>query len=266
MNERDAPDASSAAIYEGWSTLYRSGGYASFSESMANRLPTLLDEYGTDPDAVLDVACGDGAFAVAAAEAGHDAYGVDLSARMLSLARSRAEAADAAPTFARADVRSLPFEASFDLVTCWFDSVNYLLSRASLRAAFDSVFAALRPGGLFAFDVATRRRFVDFAVGLGEYPSYTVQNADDRFEAHHDIDYDFETDLFHLEITGFVREGDGWRRIQEQHRQRGYRLGEIREQLDAAGFAAVDSYGSLEDLSDVPDDADRVWFVARKGR
>jgi SAM-dependent methyltransferase len=63
----------------------------------------------------------------------------------------------------RAD-RSLPPDA-FDLVTCTYDSLNYMTSAADLLACFESAAYALAPGGLFIGDMNTRH-FLEFEWGV----------------------------------------------------------------------------------------------------
>ena len=68
---------------------------------------------------LLDVGCGDGTYAIAAAERGASVTGVDLAAPMLEAARRRAAERHVDIRFERADLRALPFDiaerGSFDL-------------------------------------------------------------------------------------------------------------------------------------------------------
>lgn len=66
---------------------------------------------------LLDVGCGDGTYAIAAAGAGAQVTAVDRSDRMLEAARVRAGKAGADIRFERADASRLPFDdGSFDVV------------------------------------------------------------------------------------------------------------------------------------------------------
>jgi ubiquinone/menaquinone biosynthesis C-methylase UbiE len=63
---------------------------------------------------VLDVGCGTGNAALLAAQAGAGVVGVDPAARLLSVARERAEAAGVSADFVPGTAESLPFpDASF---------------------------------------------------------------------------------------------------------------------------------------------------------
>src|SRR5262245_60467857 len=87
--------------------------YVDFFEPVtAGAIPTLLDAAGVAAGSrVLDVACGPGAVATAAAERGAGVTGVDLSPQMVAVARARHPGLD----FREADAERLPFpEGAFD--------------------------------------------------------------------------------------------------------------------------------------------------------
>ncbi len=70
--------------------------------------------------------------------------GVDLSEPMLSLAREL----NPEITYVHGDMRSVRLGARFDAVTI-FDSINYMRTVESLRAAFMTAYSHLNPGGVF---------------------------------------------------------------------------------------------------------------------
>jgi SAM-dependent methyltransferase len=106
-------------------------------------------ECGLSGRRVLDVACGTGNSFMPMLARGYEVVGCDLSPSMV--ARARVKAAGRAEVVA-ADMRALPWQGRFDLVTCVDDSMNYLLSAADLVAALHSMRRALAPGGLAVFD------------------------------------------------------------------------------------------------------------------
>jgi SAM-dependent methyltransferase len=69
--------------------------------------------------------------------------GVDISEPMLSLAREL----NPEVTYVLGDMRSVRLGARFDAVAI-FDSINYMRTVESLRAAFTTAFSHLRPGGV----------------------------------------------------------------------------------------------------------------------
>lgn len=83
---------------------------------------------------VLDVGCGDGAYAVAVAERGAHVVGLDTSARMRRAASDRAASKGLALDLREGDVRQLPFDdASFDVVLavtvlCFVEDASRALS------------------------------------------------------------------------------------------------------------------------------------------
>jgi demethylmenaquinone methyltransferase/2-methoxy-6-polyprenyl-1,4-benzoquinol methylase len=91
-------------------------------------------------DRVLDVACGTGDLAIAAAAAGGRVTGVDFSTRMLERARRKSSAVE----WLEADALALPFDdASFDVVTSGFGVRNF----ADLEAGLRELRRVLRRGG-----------------------------------------------------------------------------------------------------------------------
>ena len=99
-------------------------------------------------DRALDLACGTGDIAFGVAAKGARTIGIDITHRMLQLARRRAASAGASSTqavdFVTGDMTCLPLPAaSFDLVTTGYGLRNV----PDLDAAIDEIARVLRPGG-----------------------------------------------------------------------------------------------------------------------
>jgi demethylmenaquinone methyltransferase/2-methoxy-6-polyprenyl-1,4-benzoquinol methylase len=90
----------------------------------------------------LDLATGTGDIAFALAAAGADVVGLDVTQRMIELAR--AKTATPAPRFLVGDMLALPFPArSFDVVTTGYGLRNV----PDLTMAIDEIRRVLKPGG-----------------------------------------------------------------------------------------------------------------------
>jgi SAM-dependent methyltransferase len=93
---------------------------------------------------ILDAACGAGAFALRAAQAGAEVTGIDIAANLIEQARARAGAEGLQICFDDGDVEALPYErASFDTVVSQFGVM--FAPRPALAAA--EMARVLKPGG-----------------------------------------------------------------------------------------------------------------------
>ena len=93
---------------------------------------------------VLDVAAGDGNFALAAAREGASVIASDLSPGMVERGRARAEAEDYPIEWVEADAEDLPFEdGRFDCVASVFGAM--IAPRP--RQVAEQLFRVVRPGG-----------------------------------------------------------------------------------------------------------------------
>ena len=248
------------SFFDSFAYFYTKGPYPQYSERMVELLPNVLARFDARPQTILDIACGEGTFAVAMAKKGLRVTGVDRSPQMLEFARERAERENAEVEFLRQDMRSLSLDERFDLVTCWFDSLNYILELEGIQKTFAGVYRALKKAGLFVFDMNT---IYGLAVDWQREPCYIQQNSPEFFEIHFPS-YDFEKHIATTSILGFAKAGDGWVRMDEEHKERGYTLEEIRQCSQAVGFQELACWGSLEVMSEPRPHSGRVWFVMQK--
>ena len=181
-----------------------------------------------NPDARtwLDLCCGTGTLLRLLCERGFEAAGLDASAHQLKHARENALGA----RLVRADVRGFRLARRFDVITCLFDSLNYLTTRRDLERAFRRARQHLAQGGLFIFDVNT------FA-GLQDRWCRTSTIREPARMVIVETSFDEKRALGRCLITGFVKEGRRWRRFEEEHVQRGYRPAEVDDLLARAGLA-----------------------------
>ena len=92
----------------------------------------------------LDLATGTGDIAFAVGSRGAHVVGLDVTKRMIELAREKASGLKAPPLFLVGDMVTLPFSAdSVDLVTTGYG----LRKVPDLTSAVDEIFRVLKPGG-----------------------------------------------------------------------------------------------------------------------
>jgi len=129
----------------------------------------LLKELQTGSLRILDLACGQGRYSRLLANLGHEVAGVDLSEELLAAAaRSRLKKEPLSSGklwFVRADKRSIPFCASFDLVINMFTSFGYFQEDEENFKVLLSAACALKPGGRFLIDYLNRNRVIENLVG-----------------------------------------------------------------------------------------------------
>lgn len=248
-------------IYREFAQLYASGDFPEFSTYMAQLLPSVLKQYHIQPTTILDVACGEGTFAVLMTKQGYKVTGIDQSPEMLTLARKKAQAENLIISFHEMDMRHLKLQATFDLATCWYDSLNYILTLDDLEATFTGIAQHLNADGYFIFDLNTIHWLTTLAQ---RYAVRVERETNDIFQVHrHSYDKNTRIAVFH--IIGFLKENDCWIRcVDEHHQQRGYTLDEIRQCLETAGFTEIACWGNLEERFPIAAYSKRVWFLVKK--
>lgn len=248
--------------YEVLATLYDAARWGDFAQDMADRVLALAAKHGLGKiDHIVDVACGTGVAAAKLAAAGYRVTGVDRSPQMLAQARQRvAEAGLPGVTLVEADMRNFALDEQADLVTCMYDSLNYLLEEADLLAAFRCAATALRSGGLYVLDMNT---IFGLAEGWGSR-DFIRWDSDDCFIVCHTF-WDYERLTNTLTLHGFIRQGELWERFAETHVQRGYPVATIRALLEQAGLAVLTVCDPFAEGAVEPGaKTGRVLVVARK--
>ncbi len=225
-------------------------GFGAFARDAGNGLLARLKTEGIREGFVVDLGCGSGIWARRLLNAGYSVLGIDASRDMLALARRNAPGARL--VCASAYEVELP---ACDAVTSMGEVLGYLPRGAaqapSLRPLFRKVFRALRPGGLFAFDLIVR--------GSTKLDHRSWREGAD-WSILHEARELAQRRLLERRIVTFRRSGAAWRRSDELHRVRIADPAEVAHDLRAAGFRVSTSqrYGTHPLLPR------RLAFFARK--
>ena len=107
----------------------------------------------------LDLACGTGSLIYQFSEAlGAECYGIDLSKEQIGIAKQKQHKREV--RFEVGDVLKVKFPGDCNLVTMTLDALNHIGSPDDWSVLFAKVYRALKPGGIFIFDVNSRRRLL----------------------------------------------------------------------------------------------------------
>lgn len=226
--------------------------------SWAEYILKLLERAGAKPgQSLLDLACGTGAMTLLLGKAGYQAWGMDLSPEMLKVARQKTRDQGLALEFFQGDLRTFKTECNYNVITCFFDSINYLLTEGDISACFSSVHRALGSGGVFVFDVNTIHALAQF------WGDNTEMRDDKGVISIWSNRYLPAAQISNLELTAFVPKGELYQKITEHHQERAYPLDELKQALIKAGFHQVE-YFRQNSQEPPAEDTKRVTFLAAK--
>lgn len=195
------------------------------------------------PDKVIDLACGTGTATLLLAEAGFRLTGLDLSHEMLAIARDKSDRKKLRIDWRQGDMRRFKLEDPADAAICLFDSVNYLTVETELLDCFACVREALRPGGMFLFDLNTIHAL------SSNWGNSTKVRQDGDVHSIWRSRYQPCDRTARMELTVFSPDGrGGYRKLREVHVERAYETSEIEDCLQQAGFGEVEIYmhGTIE--------------------
>lgn len=253
------------SIFDAYAPFYDSSGQIRFAILMGQYLREVLAQHAVTGRRALDLACGTGTLALMLVDAGWRVVGLDQSRAMRERAQAKIDGTDIANriSIVSGDMRD-PLasgaevgEGSFDLVTCTYDSLNYLLTEAELAGCFAGVARALRPGGLFFADMNTRD-FLEFGWGVYEVleqPGF-VQITQSYFDPANACST--------MVLTGFVGDDTyGYQRFDETHIERAYEPDLVATLLTTAGLQVEAAYDCFT-FQPAHARSQRIAWVARK--
>jgi SAM-dependent methyltransferase len=204
-------------------------GYSDFALNAAPGLLHILRAKGVEGGRIIDLGCGTGRWALKLNQAGYKVFGIDQSTAMVKLARRTA------PESKFRIASFFGFELPpCDAITSIGECLNYCFdesnTRTGLFALFKRAHFALRKGGVFIFDVATPARLPKDASRLRsrEGHDWVVISTTTRHRTRRNI--------LCRRVTYFRRHGNGYRRSEEIHCLRLYRVPEVVRSLVRCGF------------------------------
>jgi SAM-dependent methyltransferase len=205
---------------------------------------------------VLDVACGTGTITQLFVQHGYNVTGIDLSEEMLAVAAEKV--GDKVPLYAQ-DMSQLDVGKTFDVVTIFCDSLNYVLEEEDIQRTFTCAYEHVKQGGYFLFDVHSLYKIHEVFAN----ETFTV-NDEDISLIWNCFEGEYEHSVEH-ELTFFTKDEnhDYYHRFDEFHIQRTFEPTQYIKWLVGAGFEVV-SISAEYGTEDVAETSDRLFFAARK--
>lgn len=217
---------------------------------------------------LLELGCGTGRLALPLAEAGFEVTGVDMSPRMLDVARAKVEAAGLGDriTLLEADMRDVQLPQQYRLAFIAINSFMHLTTTEDQMAALQTWRRLLLPGGLLVIDVDNPdpRHLLEADGRLDLQGRWFDPETGATVLKHMSRTLDAARQLQHvLFIYDEVFPDGQMRRTLAPFQARYLYRFEGELLLDKAGFTPERVYGSY-DLDPYGSDSERMIFVARR--
>ena len=227
-------------------------------EEWCEFLIQILEEYEVPKGLVLDLGCGTGTLTEMLSKEGYDMIGVDNSEQMLAIAMEKRETSGENILYLLQDMREFELYGTVGAVISVCDSLNYLLEEDDLVQTFRLVNNYLDPKGIFIFDFNTVYKYREV---IGDT---TIAENREECSFIWENYYHEEEEINEYDLTIFVREEDGlFRKFEENHYQRGYRLKQMEEALKKAGMEFVKAMDA-DTHGEVTKNSERIYCIAKE--
>ena len=145
---------------------YKKFGYY-YDEVMSQMEYGLWEEFVLDyikkDDKILDLACGTGTLLSMLYVDGYEnLYGLDLSDTIIEIANEKRKVNRFQIDFSVQDMTNFKYDTKFNVITCFFDSINFLTQEQQIKKMFDCVYRHLEEGGYFIFDIFSKTMFEEY--------------------------------------------------------------------------------------------------------
>lgn len=225
-------------------------------EGWIDYVEKIIDKLEVPVEAVADLACGTGNTTIPFAWRGYTVTGVDISSAMLARAREKARSLGLNINFIQQDMRALNIPRKFDLITCFHDGLNYLLSIEDLIKTFKSVYNHLTEGGIFIFDLNT-------LTWLSGSDTKTACIDEPELTIIWESSYNHNESVWQINITGFFKQGDYYKNFKETHKEKAYTPEQVKPALKQSGLTLLNIYDAFSFEPPKPNSR-RHFYVAQK--
>ena len=219
--------------------------WGKFSSKYMNIISYVNEIQGYSPCTILDIACGTGKLLAELHANGYNVTGLDLSEDMISIARSNNPEIE----FIVGDMCSFSLNRRFDIITCAFDSINYLLTDDQMRTALINIHSHLNGTGYFIFDINTPKLYEEYHFGV-------IDREFNGLKYKQILDYDKESRIGKT-VFDF---GNG---NSEEHLQKAYTNEDMETFLNMSRFEIVDSFKNF-DRAARDENAYKIIYIVKK--
>lgn len=230
--------------YEKLSKFYKKD-WGKESVRYVDLVSNVINTYNPSVNSVLDVACGTGILATALKNMNFEVSGIDISEDMINVAKETTKEID----FKVADMKNFNLNKKFDMITCAFDSINYITNSVDMEKTMKNIFNHLVDNGLFIFDINTPSLYEDRHFG-------TIDRIFDDIHFKQILEYDR---VNRLGKTVF----DFGNNELEIHVQKAYTVEEMDEFLLNADFEIMGRYRNFK-LSPIEDRTYKIFYAVKK--
>lgn len=219
-------------------------------------LNSLIKKYKIKKDLAVDLACGTGINSKTLKNIGFKkVLGVDNSSEMLMEAKKKYKNI----SFVKKDFLNFSGKEfiNIDLVTCFYDSLNYLLKESELKKTFKNVYNSLKIGGVFVFDLNTP----DHAKGISSNKPSIFTN-EDLFVI---MDNKVKGRFWFLNLSILVRKkGNTFSLFKEIHTEKMYEEGVVVNLLKSVGFKILETKKENKKYQDGKTYNNRIYYIVKK--
>ncbi len=121
-----------------------------------------IQPYLNPDSSILDLACGSGTFAIMLKLKGFHVEGLDLSHSILEIASEKAKINHLDIPFYEMDMIHFQLPKKYDVITCFFDSINFIEKKDDIDALIANVYQHLKPKGYFIFDIFSKKMLHEY--------------------------------------------------------------------------------------------------------
>ena len=134
-----------------------------------------IEPYLKNGDTILDLACGSGTLLTMLKLNGYECEGLDLSSDIIDIANEKSKINHLRIPYYVEDMTDFNLNKQYDMITCFFDSVNFLKTKEDIDNMFTCVKKHLKKDGLFIFDIFSETMFKEYDNNLIEEDYHTFK-------------------------------------------------------------------------------------------